>query len=165
MIEPGNTVFPNNFIAIIAARIPAAIDSELQVVKRPIRNTDGGLNGQAVAVFPLNRTDDRESIEIWSTQPTLNRYPFVIQSLVKHTNEEDGISIHSILSASLWNMFYRDNPLHTGLTALSVVTDNAIERVQRRGITLQRYLSNEIQGNFMFTSWIEAWIETEIVND
>lgn len=157
-IIAADLVFPENAIALIKARIPVAVDADLTVVRRPLRPTDPT---QAVGVFASTFQPNETTIEIQSLQPTLNRYSLIIQSLVKEYDEESGISVHSILSARLRSMFYRDVPLHVGLTALSVTVNNSVERMQRRGITTQRYLSNEVQGVFMYTSWIETWLETE----
>ena len=160
MITASDTVFPDNAVALIVARIPAAVDSDLTVVRRPLRPTDPT---QTVGVFPLTYSPQEGSIEIKSLQPTLNRYNLVIQSFVKEYDEAAGITIHSILSSRLRSMFYRDQPLHVGLTALSVTMNNSTERMQRRGITTQRYLSNEIQGTFQYASWLEVWLETETI--
>lgn len=157
-IEAADSVFPDNAIALIKARIPVIIDADLTVLRRPLAPTDPA---QCVGVYPSTFQPTDSSIEIQSLQPTLNRYGIIIQGLVKNFNEEDGIRIHSILSANLRSMWYRDSPLHLGLTALQVTMNNSLERMQRRGITVQRFLSNEVQGQFMYTSWIEAWLETE----
>jgi hypothetical protein len=157
-IVAGDTVFPDNACALIAARIPSVVDADIQVFRRQLRPTDPV---QCVGVFPITYVTNDQSTEIRSVQPTLNRYGVVVQSLVKEYNEEDGISIHSILSYRLRSMFYRDAPLHAGLTTLSVTMNNGMERMQRRGITTQRYMSNEVQKVFTFTSWLEVWLETE----
>lgn len=169
MISAGDLEFPNNVIALLAVRIPGYCDpspapgtAQLQVFKRPLRTTDPG---QCVGVFPAMKRPDNTSIEMASLEPTLKRYSVILQTYVQDTNEEDCIAIHSTLSNRLWRMFYRDSPLAAGLTALAVSADNSIERLQRRGIELQRYLDNEIQGTFMRTSWIECWFETETVGN
>lgn len=157
-IAAGDTVFPENAAALIAARIPVLIDTDLKVFRRPLRGTDPA---QAVGVFPLTWGVDEQSIEFQSLEPTIQRYMIVVQGLVQDTDEIAGISVHSILSKRLRSMLYRDTPLHAGLTALSVAMNNGTERMQRRGITMQRFLSNEVKGNFAYTSWIEMWLETE----
>jgi hypothetical protein len=157
-IVAGDTEFPMNVIALIAARIPAAIDSDLTVLKRMLRPSDPT---QSVGIFPLTKLPDRSSAEIRSVEPTLKTYNVVLQTLVQDTDEAACISVHSILSQRIWRMLYRDSPLHAGLTVLAVTANNSVERFQRRGITLQRYLSNEIQGTFIQTSWVEFWFETE----
>ncbi len=167
MIKPDNVEFPNNCIALIAARIkgycdpnPLPGEPQLEVFQRPLRTSDPT---QSVGVFPSIKRPDNNSFEFSSVEPTRKRYTIILQTVVQDSDQESCISVHSILSNRLWRMFYRDSPLNAGLTALSVVTNNSRERIQRRGIELQRYLSNEIDGSFIETSWIECWIETETV--
>lgn len=161
-IVPSSTDFPNNVIALIAARIPTAIDADLKVFKRMLRTTDPT---QSVGIFPSTKLPDRTSTEHRSLEPTLKTYNIILQTLVQDMQEENCISVHSILSQQLWRMLYSDTPLGIGLTALSVVANNARERFQRRGISQQRYLSNEISGTFIQTSWIEFWFETETTTE
>lgn len=163
MILPGDTEFPNNVISLIALRVNQIVDADLRVVKRPLRTNDPS---QTVGVFPSLKAPLETSLEVGGpapTGPTISRYNVIVQTVVKDTIEENAISVHSILSNRLYRMLYRDNPLHLGLTSLAVVADNSRERMQRRGVQLQRYLSNEIQGSFIQTSWIEFWFETETV--
>lgn len=159
-ILPSNTEFPNNVIELITLRVPAAIDADLQVWKRPLRPTDGP---QAVAIFPSTKVPVLQSKEIRGVESTLKTYNFIVQSMVQDTDEANCISVHSILANRLWSLWLSDSPLHAGLTVLSVTANNRIERFQRRDITLQRYLSNEVQGTFVQTAWIECWFETETV--
>lgn len=158
MIQPGDVLFPNNVIAVICARIPSYIDPDVKVFRRPLRASDPQ---QCIGVFPLTWAPDETSIEMRSNEPTLQRYPVVIQAVVKDSNEANGISVHSILAKKIRSMWYADPVLHAMLTPLSSVIDNSTERMQRRGATQQRYLSNEITGVWIYTSWLEAYFETE----
>lgn len=160
MILPGVTEFPNNAIALIKTRIPTYVDSDLQIFLRPLRSSDPV---QSVGIFPSTKLHDQTSIEFKSVEPTLKSYNIIIQSMVKDTNEDNSISVHSILIQRLSRMLYRDPVLDAGLTALYIDADNSRERVQRRGIQLVRYLSNEVQGTFLQTAWLEFWLQTETV--
>ena len=166
MISQGNIEFPNNVIEVMAFRIPSFCDPDsaapdrIKVLKRPLRQTDPQ---QCVGVFPSVKRPDVTSSEIGFAAPTLNRYGIIMQSLVKSTDEAEAISISSILANRLTRMFHHDSVLHAGLTALAVNMDNVRERLQRRGIELQRYLDNQVEGTFVRTSWVECWVETETV--
>lgn len=169
MIAAANTEFPNNIVELLAARAQSYVDPDeldvtkkVKIYKRPLRPSDGT---QAVGIFPSMKLPNNTTIEMQSLEPTLKRYKLILQTLVTDSNEEACISIHSILSNRLWRMLYRDSPLAAGLTALAVDADNSRERMQRRGVELQRYLSNEIEGSFIETSWIECWFETETVGN
>ncbi len=166
MIQAGNIEFPNNAIEVLAFRIPSYIDPDsppekrVDVFKRPLRQTDPQ---QCVGVFPAMKRPDVTSSEIGFKAPTLNRYSIILQSMVKSTDEIEAISIHSILANRLTRMFHHDSVVDAGLTSLGVNVDNVRERLQRRGIELQRYLDNQVEGTFVRTSWVECWIETETV--
>lgn len=167
MIEPSTTEFPNNVIAVLAARIPGFVDptgtgseQDVTVLLRPLRPADPM---QCVGVFPSTKIGDPTTAETGSREPTLKRYTVVLQSMVHDTEEEKCISVHSILAQRLWRMLYADTVLEAGLTSLSVVANNTIERFQRCGVAQQRYLSNEVTGVFIQTSWIEFWFDTETV--
>lgn len=160
MITPGNTEFPENVNALIALRIPAKIDPDIKVFRRPLRSSDPA---QSVGVYSQTKLPDNQSIEFHSTEPTIRRYNCILQGVVVDSNEENCINIHSIMAQRLWRMIFHDQPLRVGLTSLVVDADNTRERFQRWGLVQQRYLSNEVQGNFISTSWIEWWFETETV--
>jgi hypothetical protein len=166
VITAGDIEFPNNIITLLAARIPSYVDgssdpdNRVRVFKRPLRESDPT---QSVGVFPAMKRGDETSHEIMSQEPTLKRYSVILQTLVVDSDEEACISIHSILSNRLWRLWYRDSALRAGLTALAIDADNTRERLQRRGIELQRYISNELDGSYIQTSWIECWFETETV--
>jgi hypothetical protein len=166
MIAAGDIEFPNNVIELITFRVPtfvdgsSPLDSRIQVFKRPLRQTDPQ---QCVGVFPAMKRPDPRSSEIGFRGQSLNRYSLILQSMVKSTDEAEAISVHSILANRLSRMFHHDLVLDAGLTALAVNVDNIRERLQRRGIELQRYLDNQVEGTFVRTSWIECWFETETV--
>lgn len=169
MIAPGDNEFPTNVIKLCYQRGLTYLDPDepdptkrVKVYRRPLRPSDGT---QVVGIFPSMKRPTITSIEMQSQEPTLKRYSFIMQTMVQDTDEENCISVHSILSNRLWRMWYRDSPLATGLTVLAVNADNSTERFQRRGVELQRYLSNEIEGSFIETSWIECWFETETVGN
>lgn len=166
-ILPSDAEFPNNVISVMATRIPQYIDPDVRTFKRSLKTSDPS---QVVGLFPSLKVPNEQSWEIGGGadsrgESTIKRYTVIAQSYVKDTKEENAISVHSILANRLWRMWHWDYPLHVGLTALQVVANNTTERFQRRGATSTRYLSNEIQGSFLQTSWIEFWFETETVRN
>lgn len=157
-ILPGTTEWPNNAVHVIHSRILSAVDADLALFKRPLRTSD---STQSVGIFPLNKNDDLLSKEMPNREPTIKKYRIVIQTIVQDTDEEACISVHTILSQRLERMLYNDSPLLVGLTALSVAVDNTVESYVKHDITLTRYLSNEISGTFIQTSWIEIELTTQ----
>ncbi len=164
MITSDTPVFPNNVVDLVALRVQA-LDADLAYAtfKRPLRHTDPI---QAVGVFGMAWLPNEESYEILGgpagpSAPTLQTYRITIQGFVKDMDDERGSATHSVLSKRLRSMLYRDNALRVGLVALSVSMDGVTERTKRWGILNQRFLSNEVDGSWLYLSTLDFWLETE----
>ena len=163
MIVADPNSFPNPVIDLIAQH-GQALDADLFVVRRPLRNTDPP---QSFGVAAANWFPDNESIEmkgvVTGSEPTISQYLVTVQAFVKHMDEVEGLAIHSTLSRMVRSMLYRDNDLIVGLRQLSVTTSTYTERMQRWGIRSQRYFSNELNATWLYLSTLEFWFETEMV--
>lgn len=162
MIEADSTAFPGNVIAKIQPRIQA-LDAELFVVPRPLQPTDPQ---QSVGIMPVQwgpREGSQEMGRLHPGEPTLQRYDYVIQCLIKHTDQVSGPAVISALSSMVRRMLYRDGPLALDLSSLTSSALGSTERTRRWGVTNQRFLSNEVSGNWVFVSTLEFWVETESV--
>lgn len=166
MIDTSIEVFPNNVCSLIVARLNT-IDSDVPVLQRPLRDSDGT---QVIGVFPIVWTPDESSYEMTgaqlqtaAAQPTIQRYVIGVQAFVKDTDEAKGIKVHSILAKRVRSMLYRDAQLAVGLNVLAVSMDGTTERIQQRGIQVQRFLANDVGGIFMFLSSAEYFVQTETV--
>lgn len=171
MIDENIEVFPNNACSLIVARIKTVYPT-LQVLQRAVRDSDGS---ETVGVFPMTWVPDETSMEmtgqlvtaaappILAGQPTLQRYVIGVQSFVTDSDEQRGIKRHSILAKQIRSFLYGDEPLAVGLSTLSVTMFGSTERIQKRGIQVQRFLNNDIQGVFVFLASCEYYIETETV--
>lgn len=172
MITGLEPVFPNNAVDLIALRANfldpdhATDPDAIRVFKRPLRETDPQ---QSIGVFAAQWNPDEESYELLggptprASEPTLQTYLIAVQAFVKDFQEERGLARHSIMSKLVRSMLYRDNALRVGLASLSVEMNGSVERTQRWGIRIQRFLSNEIDGDFLYLSTLEFWLETETV--
>lgn len=164
MITATEPVFPNNAVDLIATRC-GLLDADLWITKRPLRESDPV---QSIGVFGSQWNPAEDSYEMRggapsTHEPTLSSYLIGVQAFVKDMDEEKGLATHSVLSKMIRAMLYRDAPLRLGLRSLSVVMDGSTERTQRFGIRTQRYLSNELQGSWLYLSTLEFWLETETV--
>lgn len=163
-IEQSDLEFPANVVKLIVDRIQPAIDLGLGVFKRPLRNTDPN---QSVGVFPVIWTPDMESLEMRggpfprSSEPTLQQYTINIQAFIKDTDEQRGLNVHSILAKRVRTMLYRDATLRVGFASLSSATGGSTEKAKRWGVRTQRYISDEIEGSWLYLSTLEFWLETE----
>ena len=169
MITDTVPVFPNNIIEILQTRI-AGLDESLtnSTFRRPLRESDPNT---AAGVFAATWEPNEDSMEMRGlgssnpapAEPTISTYIIGVQAFVKDFDEERGLARHSVLSKMIRSMLYRDAPLRVGLSTLSVTMNDSVERAQRWGIRAQRYLSNEIDGNFLYLSTLEFWLDTETV--
>lgn len=161
MIVADDTLFPGNIVELVALR-SSLIDSDLFVVKRPLRDTDPL---QSVGVFAAQWSPDNESQEMlgaqFAVQPTLSRYVCAVQAFVKDMDEERGLAVHTVLSRMIRSMIYTDNPLRVGLSSLSSTLNGATEKSQRWGVSTQRFFANEIDSQWLYLSTLEFWLETE----
>lgn len=160
MIEADEPIFPNNVVLLTRTAFKA-IDVDLQVFGRPLRNTDPR---QSVGVFGQMWTPDEESIEMYGLfphEPTLQTYLIGVQAFVKHGDEEVGLAIHSVLSNRVRSVLYRNEPFRVALSSLSATDSGTIESTRRWGVRAQRYFSNEIDAEWLYLSTLEFWIETE----
>lgn len=160
MIEADPTAFPGNVVERVVPRV-ASLDADLFVVPRPLQPTDPQ---QSVGVFPAQwdpQEMTQEMGKLFPGEPTLQRYHFVLQALIKHTDQAEGTAVISALSSMIRRMLYRDAALNVALSSLSTSALGSIERAQRWGVGGQRFLTNEISGNWIFVSTLEFWVETE----
>lgn len=168
MIEPDETVFPNNAVDLIMTRAPGAIDPDVTVVARPLRETDPD---QSIGVWGTLWEPRQDSYEFQggaldprsAQEPTLQVYSITVQAMIKSADVELGLMTHSVLSKKVRGMLYYDRPLRVGFSALASQMFGVTEKLTRWGIRSQRYNSSEVLGDWIFVSSLDLWIETETV--
>lgn len=151
-------VFPNNVVEVVAARMTALWGGDLTIVKRRLHVTD---RAQSIGVFPDTWAPDENSYEFVSQEPTVQRYVVKVQAFAKDSVEERGIATHSVMAKAVRSMLYNDAALAVGLNALSVTMFGKTERIQRRGCDRQRFINNEVSGQFLYLSTLDYYVETE----
>ena len=161
MIDVDDTVFPNNVVLKLAERY-ATLDADLAILRRPLRNTDPM---QSVGVYAAMWNPDPESMEIIGggrSEPTLQQYVISVQAFIRDGDEERGLAVHSVLSSLVRRVLYRDDTLRLALQGLSVETNGVTESLKRWRLLTQRYFNNDIDGQWIYLSTLELWMETEI---
>lgn len=151
-------VFPYAPVEIVAPYLTPLPGVEA-VVTRPLTPDDpnGSVGISALDWFPVDN-------EIGADEPTICRYMYRIETLVKIAGDrEEGQVSSSLLARSIRSMLYRNTDVRIRLGQLREVTDGRIERVQKWGIQQQRYASNHLSGTFLFVSTTDWWVETETV--
>lgn len=159
---PIPTIFPMNVVGVLQEEFVAAGISGDQIYLRPLRPSDPH---SSIGLFPQDWVPNEDSAEMMGglQEPTISRYLVGIHTLVKNTDEADGILQHAILSKSVRSMLYRASGVRVRLPQLNETSLGITERLQRWGVRQQRYLSNEIEGSFVFVSVTDIWVETEAV--
>ncbi len=157
------TLFPWNAVELMALRL-SLIDPEVKCFKRRLYSTDPA---QAFGVSPATWSPAPDSLEMRgdaASEPTIQRYGLVIQAMCKHTKEEEGVAIHSKMSKVVRSILLTDIPLRDSLRGLSTNLYGMRERTLRWSIVSQRFLSEELKGQFTYLSTIEVQLETENVS-
>jgi hypothetical protein len=104
-----------------------------------------------------------DSQQIGQMEPALNRYELRIQTLVKHSNEEEGTALAALDGKSVRVILYRDPNLKVRLLALSEEQMSSRETLKRYGVRRQNLLNTDIKGVFCFLTTTEIWVESETV--
>lgn len=153
-------LFPENVVNEIHDEV-VLLDPEFTALKRPLRPSDPN---KSVGVYGLDWEPSEHEIG-GPADPSLARYSIGIQSMVKHATEEDGQALHTNIAHRVRTMLYRSVDLRLRLGQTKVLFDGGIvERVTRWGVSTQRFRSNEIQGQFVYVSVTNFWVDTETVN-
>lgn len=158
--------FPQNAILALADRLKVGIPdiSDLDptgkaVFTRPLRPSDPAVSA---GVFALDwRPDEYEIMGRPNGDPTVSTYQIAIQILVKHTDEQEGLSLHSETAKAVRSMLYRDAVLRVALTSLTESSLGATERALKWGVGQQRFANNEMNGTFLFLTTTELSLQTE----
>lgn len=160
MIDPDTIAFPNNIVAEIAPRI-ALVDPDINVVMRTLRPTDPNLS---VGVFATSWIPEDDSHEMGNREgePTLGNYEIVIQTFTKAGDADTGIAVSSVFMRKVRMVLYRDATLRVALSALNVLDEYGKESMRKWKVNNCRYMSNDIDGAFVFVSTMELHFETEM---
>lgn len=150
--------FPNNIVEVLATGLMTGIPSIETILRRPLRVSDPT---RSLACFSVDWAPTQ--LEIGGFGPTLARYDFAIQTLVKEADEEEARRNSAVLAKSVRKMLYSNGALSLQLRGLSETGDGDIERVQRVGITRQQFASNLLNKQMLFYSSTQLWVETETV--
>lgn len=149
--------FPGNIVKVLRDHIVAE-NYATQTFGRPMRENDP--NG-AVCVHARDWAPVEANIGQWD--PAISRYMIQIESMIRHTDEQEANALHNRLAKVLRLMLYRDLTLRTLLTGLNESSLGLQERVQRFGVETQRFTANDVGTEFIHYAVINFWVETEIV--
>ena len=155
-------IFPNNISAEIKKQILRHYPSDT-VLLRPIRVGDPiRAWGVVAAIWEPDESSWELRGDSGPSSPTINRYHIGIQSFNQHMDSEEGLATAGAMAGFLRNMLSRDPIVRVALTSLTSTEFGFTERAKRFKVQGQRFVSNEIDGQFLFLTNLEFLVETEI---
>lgn len=163
MLNPSTDVFPNNVISKAATALQSIDPNDLTILKRPLRASDPNMS---IGVWGALWQPDLESYEMGHFVPgetTISSYQIGVQSFVKDGDEELGLKLHAILAYHVRRVLYRDSAFRVGLAGMQVTLDFVTERYLKWEFRSQRYMNNEVDGTFVFSTTAECLLTTELV--
>lgn len=171
-MDVDNTTFPNNIVIALADSLAAISppDEELgdpgvPVFRRPLRKGDPV---QAIGVSAGMWVPDEDSFEMAGQMShagaTINNYVIAVQTFVQHMDEQMGLALSATLAGAVRNKIMLSAGGGGPLAGLSSSEFGYMETVRRARIQTQRFISNEIQGQFLYLANLELRVETEIRN-
>lgn len=150
--------FPMNIVEVLHDYMKAELDESFTVLKRPLRTQDPNLS---VGIFPNDWVPVANSREMGFAGDTLSTHLVRVHLLIKAGEEQAGRYLSGIHAKKLRTMLAHDADLQLRLGQLSEVSGSIKERAQRFGVRNQRFLNNELTGQFIFLATTEFWVETE----
>jgi hypothetical protein len=152
--------FPLNIVDALAVKVGEIEGVAIPVPKRPLRLSDPAIS---VGVHADDWVPKPDSFQIGQVEPSLATYMVRVQTMVRHSNEEEGRKLHTAISKHLRALLYRDEPLRVSLGGLYEDIRGSRERVQRFGVARQRFLNNTFNGVMVYLATTDFFVETETV--
>lgn len=157
MSDPDLNAFPATIVRAVANRFQGMSIFQA-VLKRPLRPVDPNYS---ISVFAFDWIPMPGSYMIGQEDPGTGVYHLRVQCMVKHMDEELGLQEHSVLSKSLRAMLYRDQQLRAELTGLTETTFGVIERLKHYTVQAQRFMTNEVNGTYVYLSSMDVNFNVE----
>lgn len=156
-IIPAPVAFPANIVQALKETIGASPAIDV-CVGRPLRTIDVNAS---LGIYAVDWT--AKNYILGQDETNDSEYHIRIQVLIKHAQEDEGLVQHSMLSKYVRAMVVRDATTRQRLAALSETSMGITERFQKAQVRTQRFLSNEIQGEFLFLSTMDLIVTVEAV--
>lgn len=147
-------VFPASIVRVMAENF-TRLNGIDKVFRRGIHPIDPT---RSIGVYSLDWLP--EGAQIGQQEPPWAHYHVRVQCMIKHMSEEEGMAEHSVLSKSLRAMLYRDQQLRAEL-ALTDTSFGTIERLKDFHVQMQRFMTNEINGAYVYLSYMDVAFRVE----
>lgn len=157
--NPPESGFPMNVVDELKTSFETLMIDHT-VISRPLRFADPA---RSIGVFVADWTPTQTSQQIGQKEPSLARYQYRVQNMVKTADEVTGKAWFSLDSKSVRAVLYRDPTLEIRLPALIEEVLGTREIVKQWGVGRQRFLSNELRSQFLYLAQTDFWLETEAI--
>lgn len=156
--------FPGNVLQVFEEEAVRYEDIEL-IEKRPLTVMDPSFSIGLVALTWVPGAHERAGQDnlLGQIESTLSTYHYAVQALVRSADPVEGLASHGLFTKLVRAMLVRDPQVRLRLAALSETSFGITERLQRWGVGQQRFASNELDGDWLYLSTTEMWVETESV--
>lgn len=154
-----STGFPVNVVDALVASMKKYM-VEHTVVERPVRFIDPA---RSIGVYVADWSPLEDSQQIGQYEPTLGRYLYRIQNMVKATDEVTGKTYFGADSKMIRAVLYRDPDLHVRLAGLVEEVLGSRESAKRWGVSRTRFLNTELKSQFTYIAQTDFWLESEVV--
>jgi hypothetical protein len=152
--------FPENVVDVLHGRFDTLMD-DFEVIRRPLRILDPS---RSIGLFVYTWAPVQDSTQIGQEEPTLNRYEYRIQLLVKATREIDARTIFGSATKSVRAILYRDAEMSNDLLSLTEDLLGTRETLKRFGVTRQTFANNDLgKRGFAFLTTTELWVQSEVI--
>lgn len=156
---PSSPGFPMNVVAELKTAFEEHMPDHT-VLERAIRPVDPN---RVIGLFAVDVVPQQPTAQIGQREPAVNAYNYRIQNFVKHSDEILGKAWFSFDAKTIRAVLYRDHSLALRLAALTEEILGTREVAKRWGVSRQRFLSNEIQGQFVYLAQTDFWLESESI--
>lgn len=149
-----------DIITVLETALEGALGASVTptVLARPLRPTDPDVS---IGVYLVDWTP--RDYQIGQNDPVVGLYEFRVDLLVKHIEEMQGRTLSAKYAKMIRTMLYGDGDLRVALSQTTEEFNGLVERVQKCGVRVQRFLNNEIKGTFLYLASSEFYVETETV--
>jgi hypothetical protein len=162
MIEGSIAVFPNNIVVILSTNLEFIDKPDTPVIKRRLYSTDPE---SAIGVAAAIWTPDQTSYEMRGPSlagvATIQRYDITIQCMIRDMDQVRGLMRHAELTKRVQKFVMGDPTLLGSLRGLASTLYGVPETLKKWHIENTRYLSEEVEGEYVNLSTTTVRFETE----
>lgn len=169
IFAPNEAHFPYNVILALGDALqeiaPHSSPTAQDGVRIRLRTMNDGDDSETICIYPLMWAPDNDSMEMRGrpvSEPTFQRYPIMVSSLITSMDEMEGILAHSQFAGMIKQALYRSETLEVALRTMRSNLNGTAERVIRWGVEGQVYQGDSSGAMFSFVANTTFFVDTQI---